>query len=204
MGKFKKTKLLLITLAVLAALLYFGPLLQWAANPLTVKDPLQKTDAIVILSGGLNPDGSLAASTIERMDHGLNLFQDGYAKRIILSGGGLQPDQKESQVMYDYALSKGFPADVFILDQFSTSTYENILFTSKIAADKNYKSLIMVTSPYHSARAKKMFAGRGIQVISSPAEKSELYTAKGQDKIRMIKLVAEEYLKIGIYQISPH
>ncbi|MCL5935732.1 MAG: hypothetical protein M1543_04530 [Firmicutes bacterium] len=60
----------------------------------------------------------------------------------------------------------------------------------------------MVTSPYHTLRAKTMFLDKGIKVISAPVPDSEFYQADGLDRLRIAKLVALEYLKLGLYKLN--
>lgn len=197
----RKIKFTITILLITFLLFYFGPLLQWVTEPLIVSDQLQKADLIVILSDGANQNGQLSPNTLERMDYGLEIFQKGYVKHLLLAGVN-SPTVQDANLMYDYALKKGFPADFFILDQISTSISENVLFTSKIATTKHYQSIILVTSPYNSVRAKKMFAAKNLNIISAPVKNSVLYAAKGQNKIRVAQNVGQEYLQYGLYQLS--
>lgn len=197
----RKLKFLIGCFIILAFLFYYQPFFQWIAKPLIANDHLNKADAIVIFGDELKEGNTLAPGITETMDYGLKLFQESYAKRVVLSGGKLLTDKKEAMEMYNYALAKGFSPESFFLEQSSKSTDEMVLLTSKILAGKNYKSILLITPPYQSARVKKMFTDTGIKVISVPLQDKKFYTSRGQDKVKVFQLVAIEYLNKFHYDI---
>lgn len=197
----RKLKYLICFFTLLAFLFYYQPFFQWMTKPLIVNDHLNKADAIVIFGEDLKTDNTLGPSIPEAMDYGLKLFQEGYANRLILSGGKLQANKNEAPVMYDYALAKGFSPESFFLEQSSQSPKERVRLTGKILAEKNYKSILLLSPPYQSARFKKMFTDKGIRVISTPLPDKKFYTARGQDKIKAFRLVASEYFNKVYYDL---
>jgi len=59
--------------------------------------------------------------------------------------------------MQQQAISLGLPEDVIVLEDQSNSTLDNALFTKQILESQEIKSIILVTSAYHSRRAKRIF-----------------------------------------------
>lgn len=199
MGRFK---LIVTTAVILILVILYTPLIQTIASPLIVKDRLVKTDAVVVLSGGWQSKDKLGISTLERYKYGVKLFQQGYGKYLLFSGGNLWGTPSEAQEMAQMAMSDGFPYESMIIEGNSGSTWENALFVKKVMLEKNFHSIVLVTSPYHTLRAKSMFQDRGIKVISAPVPDSEFYLADGPDRLRIAKLVALEYLKFAVYKLD--
>lgn len=195
-------KLIGITAIMLVLVILYTPLIQTTASPLIVKDQLGEADAVVVLSGGWAGKGKLGISTLERYKYGLKLFQKGHGKYLLFSGGNLWGTPSEAQEMAQMAMSDGFSMESIIIEGNSESTWENALFVKKVMIDKDLHSVVLVTSPYHTLRAKTLFQEKGIKVISAPVPDSEFYLADGLDRLRIAKLVALEYLKLALYKLD--
>lgn len=159
---------LLILLLVLAGIVYFGHgfLLEKAGGYLLAKDELKPADVIVVLGGEKS----------ERVEYGVKLFKEGWARkdRIIMTGGPIVGRYTWAGVMKEQAEALGVPGkDIFLADR-SMSTEEDAEYTADIVRRQRYKSLILVTSPYHSRRASIYFRRivPGVTIVSAPVEKS--------------------------------
>ena len=60
--------------------------------------------------------------------------------------------------MTQQALSDGIPESAIILEARSQTTFKNAQFSIKLVNDQGYKSVIVVTSQYHTRRASIIFA----------------------------------------------
>ncbi|MBK1809569.1 YdcF family protein [Clostridium sp. YIM B02505] len=113
-----------------------------------------KSDAIVVLGcriRGETPSAFLTARTEEAAE----LFKNGYGKYIIVSGGKGQGESiSEAEGMKRILLSKGIDEDKIIMEDKSTSTAENIKFTSKIMQLNNFNSAVVVSNEFHLRRAQ--------------------------------------------------
>jgi len=166
MFKFLK---ILIFLAIILALLYIGHgfILGKAGRYLYYADVMKPADVIVILAG----------EETERIEYGVQLFRDGWARKdkIILAGGPVVWKYSLASLMQEHAISLGIPKDAIILEDQSKTTEEDAFFTKEILYKHKYKSCILVTSPYHSRRAYTIFKkimGKDITIISAPCNKS--------------------------------
>ena len=189
----------LIGLLLFILLLLYTPIIQKTAQPLTIKDSILKVDAIVVLSGGWQKEGVLGVATMERYEYGLKLFQEGWAPVIIFSGGSLTKPITEADEMAEMALSQGFPYASIIPENSSESTYENVLFTKKILKERKLNSIILVTSPYHTLRAKKMFEDKDVLVIAAPVPGGHFEKANGLERLKLGKTIISEYAKLVFY-----
>lgn len=183
---------LLILLALIAVPLYFfhGFILTKAAKYLYHKDELKPADVIVILSG----------EETERLEYGVKLFKEGWARKdkIILTGGPVVWKHTYASLMQEHALYLGVPKKAILQEDKSTSTEENALFTKQILKRYGYTSLILVTSPYHSQRAFKIFnkiMGGEIKIISAPSEESWFRFDDWWKRKRDRKTVLSEFFK---------
>lgn len=138
------------------------------AAHLIVRDRLERADVILVLAGD---------NSGERVEEGVNLYKQGYAGYILMSGGPLAWRLTNAEWMKKQALAEGVPERAILLQDRSQSTLDDANFSLPIAVKHNFKSLILVTSPYHTRRAaavfKKIFGSAGIKVIVYPVRKSD-------------------------------
>jgi uncharacterized SAM-binding protein YcdF (DUF218 family) len=190
---------LLIFLAILAIPLYFfhGLILNKAAKYLYYKDELKPADVIVVIPG---------SETEYSVAHGAKLFKEGWARKdkIILSGGNAIWKYTWSSLMKEQVLSLGVPVNAIFLEEKSSSTKENALFTKEIIKKHRYTSLILVTSPYHSKRANKIFRksmGNEIKVLSAPSEESRFQFKDWWKREKDRKAVFTEFFKLFWFSV---
>jgi uncharacterized SAM-binding protein YcdF (DUF218 family) len=159
----------LFLIAFVAVILFFfhGFVLTRAAEMLVKKDEMKPADVIVVLAG----------EEEERVRYGIKLFKDDWARkdRIIMAGGPLVWKYSWASLMKEQAESLGISANKILLEDKSRSTEEDALYTKEILKRNGFKSLILVTSPYHSRRASLIFKkvlGDEFKVISAPSDES--------------------------------
>ena len=123
-------------------------------NYLHMNHQLQKADCILVL-------GSHDVRVAERA---AELYQEGWAPYIIFSGGlgRLTTDlwsEAEADLFARIAKEKGVPAEAILVENKSTNTGENILFTQQLLEAKNLHPyrFIVVQKPYMERRAYATF-----------------------------------------------
>ncbi|MBM4141200.1 MAG: YdcF family protein [Nitrospira sp.] len=184
---------ILIAFVLITVLLYLGHgfILEKAGRYLYYKDELKPADVIVILSG----------EKTERVEYGVKLFKEGWARkdRIIFSGGPVVWKYTWASLMKEQALHLGVPDKAILLEEKSSSTEENARYTKEILDKHGYKTCILVTSPYHSKRASKIFTkimGDKIKIISAPVDNSWFSFEQWWERKRDRKAVLREYSKL--------
>lgn len=125
---------------------------------------MQKADAIVVLGGGINGDSTLPLFTQQRAETGANLYKQGLASYLVLSGkhphgwDDKKPHKTEAQVMQEYIVGLGINVEQIILEADSTSTVGNALHTKlDVLVPRNWNDVIVVTSDFHVARTEYIF-----------------------------------------------
>ena len=187
----------MLALVLLAAVpLWEGSYLLTAVGRfLVVEDNPSKADAIVVLSG----DGGA------RLEQGVELFQQGHARWLILVGGGQPGNPPAAEVMKRQAAELGVPpSEMLAVDQ-STSTREDALYTRELMVRQGLKSAILVTSPYHQRRASltfaKAFQDTGISVASYPVQDDQWHPDSWWQNRTTLRLTVVELAKLAYYKL---
>jgi len=134
-------------------------LLAKMADFLEVSDPLEKADAILVLGGEKG----------ERVFCAARLYQKGFAPYVIMSGGRLTRKYPAADFMKEDAEDFGVPSQAILLETKALSTFDNAVLSLPLLKEHGFKSVIVVTSPYHSRRSalvfKKRYSKEKIKVI---------------------------------------
>jgi uncharacterized SAM-binding protein YcdF (DUF218 family) len=111
-------------------------------------------DAIVVAGCRVAADGRPSPALQSRVRRAVELWEEGYARRIVFTGGlGTYPPT-EAQAAAEFAESLGVPRRVMVLEDESTSTEENAKNAAKaLDADR----VLVVTDAYHVFRARRVF-----------------------------------------------
>ncbi|QFG01060.1 YdcF family protein [Psychrobacillus glaciei] len=89
-----------------------------------------------------------------RLDSALAYAREYPHVKLVVSGGqGQDEDIAEAVYMKEFLLENGIVEDRLIVEDQSTSTYENLLFSQELLPD-NVTSVTIITSDYHLHRAK--------------------------------------------------
>lgn len=132
----------------------------WYLSP---QDPIEKADAIVTVSGGDN--NARIKKTVE-------LYKEGWSPIVIYSGAAAEGNISNAAAMRNISVKMGVPRSDILIEEDSKDTTENASFTAKIIKENNYKSIILVTSPYHQRRTVELFKkelGKDFKIINQSA-----------------------------------
>ena len=167
--------LLLVTLSSpLVATPLIGLLESWHRPPQLT--PTDRFDAIVVLAGGIEEKGSLRPTTEpssysrNRTTCGVNLYQQGYAPTLVLTGGDGQifgTGPQEAVEMKRWAVRLGVPESATKIDTEARNTYENATGTKRLLGPA---SILLVSSASHLPRAVPVFTKQGFRVTPAPCD----------------------------------
>lgn len=160
---------------------------------------LEKSDCILVL-------GSHDLRVAER---GADLYLQGLAPIIIFSGGlgNLTKDMwtaTEADLFATIALDKGVPREAIFIENKSTNTGENILFTQRLLQDKqlDLNSFIVVQKPYMERRSYATFKKHWPEkklLVTSPLLSFEEYPNSEIPLERVINIMVGDLQRIKIY-----
>lgn len=98
----------------------------------------------------------------ERLEQAVRLYQDGYVSTLLVTGGlGEGKMKTEAEVSRDYLVAHGIPAENILLEDKSTSTYENLLYSQQAFDDYRMHHVLIISHDYHLARALTMAESLG-------------------------------------------
>ncbi|MEB3301732.1 MAG: YdcF family protein [Cyanobacteriota bacterium] len=131
--------------------------------------------AIVVLGGGRHPaPGPLRRTEwvdADRFFGGLELFRAGKAPLLLFTGGAITLQRgvpTEGEVHRQQSLALGLPARALAVTPYVRNTAEE---ARAVAAQLPRGSrVLLVTSAFHMARAKALFARQGLEVVPYPVD----------------------------------
>lgn len=184
--------IILIFCWTILLLAVFDGLNNLIVKPFIIDETPQKSDVIIILGGGVDKDiKEINTQAQKRVDRGVELWLNGYASYIILSGGLVKnTSYTEADGLMEYAQGKNIPINKIFREKQSTDTYTNAFFSQEIMKQKNWQTALVVTSDYHTKRACKVFRKLKINVkcIASSVPQEKLY-----QKLENFKSIVREY-----------
>lgn len=139
----------------------------------------QSAQAIVVLGGGT--ESSQAPRTAvevnsagDRMLHAADLYHQGSAPLIVLSGGNIDwmesVDKSPAADMRQIMLKLDVPDSAMVLQPKSQNTYEDALYSAALLKERGINKILLVTSAMHMPRSAALFKKQGLDVIPSPTD----------------------------------
>jgi uncharacterized SAM-binding protein YcdF (DUF218 family) len=169
-------------------------------RPLTVDDPFEPADAIVVLGAWLAPGGRLTRVLQERVAAAAELYRAGAGKIVVATGGvtGGAP-RAEADALAEGLRAAGIP-DVLV-ERGSQTTDENARFTARLLAPLGARRVWIVTQPFHGRRAAHLFRRAGLEPRVHHIADSVQY----RDRRRAVRWLVREYASwalLGVRSIS--
>ena len=196
-------------LLLVALLLCVWAVAAWgAAKFLIVDTPLNRADMIVVLSG--------SAVYKERTERAAEYYRQGLSDRILLTNDNLRGEwssaEQRNPFFYERArenlLRLGVPAErIHVLYRPVNGTHDEAEALKEYAVTNKLRSLLVVTSAYHSRRAlwtlSRVFAGTGIEIGLQSVETGEQTPAPATWwlHLRGWQMVGGEYVKNVYYRV---
>jgi uncharacterized SAM-binding protein YcdF (DUF218 family) len=160
---------------------------------------VQKADCILVL-------GSHDTRVAER---GADLFLEGWAPLLVLSGGlgRLTKElwtETEAELFARIAIGKGVPAEAILIENKSTNTGENILFTKELLQINGLhpQRFILVQKPYMERRTwasfEKQWPGKTL-FVTSPQISFEDYPTPELPMEKVINIMIGDLQRIRLY-----
>jgi len=122
-------------------------------------------DLAVIPGNTVHEDGTVSDRLKARLDTALDLYQQGYFKTILVSGGIGREGQNEAKAMHNYLVERSIPAAAIFLDETGNNTALTALHTKALMERHGWRSVLIVTHYYHIPRCRMLFANTGIETI---------------------------------------
>lgn len=159
---------------------------------------LQDVECIVVLGCAVRPDGTPSPMLAERLDRGIELYKNGAAPKLLMSGDNGQVEYNEVVTMGNYALEKDVPSQDIFLDYAGFSTYESIYRAKEIF---QAKKILIVTQKYHLHRALYIAKAMGLDAYGVSCD-TQVYAGQTNRDIREILARNKDFLT-SIFKPKP-
>lgn len=184
--------IVLLCLAALLFLIYLArhPLMRYLGEYWVIDEPAAHADAILVLSDD-NFYGDRATRAAE-------LSRQQVAPVVVASGRKLRPNAGIAELIEHDLIERGVPKEKILrFDNDSNDTIDEAESLEDLAKQKHWSSVIIVTSNYHTRRARYIYdrifpAQTAVSVAS--ARDADFDPERWWQKKKSIKLFAHEFL----------
>jgi uncharacterized SAM-binding protein YcdF (DUF218 family) len=155
--------------------------LEWPYPPTdAVPSP---SDTIVVLSGNMfvdNQEGTkvrLGSESLYRCVYAAKLYKQAGGCRIVVSGGKVEPSRPGltlAEAMRDFLVEVGVKPGDLMLENNSSTTFENARNTSQLLSKWPGERVFLVTTASHMSRAARCFGRQGTTIIPAPCNHQAL------------------------------
>lgn len=201
-----------------------GPLAYWLLRPLEDRFPQAAVsgpiDGIIVLGGAINTTRGMTSmnEAAARMTESAALALRYPGAKLVFTGGdgsllANTPDgeaKTEAAAARQFYISLGIPASQLIIEDRSSNTYENAIFTKPLLDQKPGQRWLLITSAWHMPRAVGIFRRAGIDVIPYPVD----FTTYGLDRdyrqlnrgfsygLGLTDVVVKEWIGLVAYRLA--
>jgi uncharacterized SAM-binding protein YcdF (DUF218 family) len=158
------------------------------------QDQRRAVDAIVVL-GAAQYNGRPSPVLRARLDHALRLYNEGYAPRIVVTGGvGRGDTTSEAIVGRHYLLARDVvPGDVVVQPQ-GRSTQASMTAVADWLEAEGLHSVLLVSDPFHMYRLRLEARRTNLEAYTSPTESSPI----SDNPVVELRYLAAEGFKIPV------
>ncbi len=130
-------------------------------------EKLDDVDCIIVLGCFVKEDGTPGNILADRLKTGVELYKNGVAPKIIMSGDHSSEQYNEVASMKNYAVNAGVPSEDIFMDHAGFSTYETMYRAKEVF---KAKKVVIVTQEYHLYRSVYIAEKLGMEAYGVASE----------------------------------
>jgi len=158
------------------------------------QDQRRPADAIVVL-GAAQYNGRPSPVFRARLDHALQLYREGLAPRLVVTGGvGRGDTMSEATVARHYLLNRKVPASAVVSQPQGRSTEASMTAVAGWLQTSHLRRVILVSDPFHMFRLRLEARRTGLEAYTSPTESSPI----SDNPVLELRYLGAEALKIPV------
>ncbi len=180
----------------------FTPLPNVLSRRLGTPAQLGPAQAIVVLGGGLWPEGLLGNSSLRRALHGIALYRQGLASILVFLGEERRGPPAEATVRAELARQFGIPPSVILTETRAWTTREEAVRVEALLRSKGVRKILLVTDSHHMSRAQKVFENVGFEVLAAPADDLSSASESPGERLRLMHWVLRELAARFYYRLA--
>ncbi|MDU5110026.1 MAG: ElyC/SanA/YdcF family protein [Clostridium sp.] len=164
-----------------------------------IEDIPKGNDAIIVLGAGVRSDGTPSDILSDRLETSIEVYNEGAASALILSGDHGREEYNEVGAMKDYVLSNNIDESTVFMDHAGFSTYDTMYRAKEIF---KVKSAVIVTNEYHLPRALYIARKLGIEAYGVKSDKRG-YQLMDSYKKREVLAKLKDFAYVNIIKPEP-
>ncbi len=155
-------------------------------------------DAIVVL-GAAQYDGRPSPVFAARLDHAIELWNQGAARAFFVTGGRIPGDRTtEAAVARAYAIAHGVPAEAIFGEDEARNTVTSLRSVAKLMQDRDLHSAVFVSDPTHMLRVLRLATDLGLRGYGSPTRTSPVQA----DPAERFRATVHELGALAVYFVT--
>jgi uncharacterized SAM-binding protein YcdF (DUF218 family) len=163
---------LLVLVLVVGALGAYYAVSFWQVRSTGRTDQARPVDAVVVM-GAAQYDGTPSPQLAARLDHVVDLYEQGLAPLVIATGGNQPGDRfTEAEASAAYLSARGVPDSAILLENSGSNTYESLDSVAEMMSARGLDQVLIVTDPYHALRSRLIAEEVGLDAYVSPTPSS--------------------------------
>lgn len=162
----------------------------------------ERAEAIVVLgAGGVAPGGGLSDSSLRATIEGVNLFHEGWAPLLVLSGGGGQLLRTEAETRAEFARQAGVPPAAIVIAGPVRTTREEALKVRALLEPRGIRKILLVVDGPGAERAMAVFEREGFEAVPAPWSEGVTTDATPEERLTLLRSLAMEAIARLYYRI---
>lgn len=142
----------------------------WASR----RDGARPVQAIVVF-GAAQYDGRPSPVLRARLDHAADLYRQGLAPSVVVTGGKQEGDRvTEATVAAEYLARHGVPEPAILREVAGRNSWQQLAAASAFLKRRGVTRVLLVSDGFHSARIQAMAGELGLEAWTSPARRSPI------------------------------
>ena len=180
----------------------FSPLANLLTRWLSIPPRLERAEAVVVLGGGLRPDGVPNSASLRRALHGIVLYRAGLAPRLLLLGEARGGVSTEAQVRAELAGQLGISPTAILTEIGARTTREEAIRVEVLLRSTGVRRILLITDSLHMVRARGVFERAGFEVLAAPVDDLSNLETNPEKRLQLMRRVLEELLGWLYYQVA--
>ncbi len=161
----------------------------------------RSADAIVVLGAQVHRNGRPSAALRGRVQRAVALYHAGLAPRLIVTGGVGEAGIAEASVMQALAIAAGVPEIALVIEPRARRTLESARAVGVIGRQGEWRSVIVVSDPFHLWRTMLMFLDEGFSVQTAATD--DRYYSERSRRFYRGREMAALFVQTVIGEIPP-
>jgi uncharacterized SAM-binding protein YcdF (DUF218 family) len=178
-------RVLLAGMLVCALLVGYYLVTLWQVYSAGRTDQSRPVDAIVVM-GAAQYDGRPSPQLAARLDHVVDLWPQGLAETVVVTGGNQPGDRfTEAAASASYLVERGVPESAIVLEDEGSTSFESLDRVAQLLEQRSGFddiSVLIVTDPFHTLRSRLIAEEVGLTSASSPTTTSVVTGARSLER----------------------